>query len=111
MDGKTQKSDWDVLNRVGRYLHSVPRMTIFNCRQKLPTELTAYSDTDWAGCRSSRRMSPSFSILQDAEHRAWRAANDHHGFLAQYAVNDFVAMLLDGEAPRLSIWTADREIQ
>ena len=44
-----RRSDWDLAKRLRRYLINKPRATLFFCWQNMPSELVAYSDTDWAG--------------------------------------------------------------
>ena len=52
---KPRVGDWELLMRFGRYLLKAPRATLVYEWQPMPTELVAFSDTDWAGCKSSRR--------------------------------------------------------
>ena len=64
--------DWELLMRFGRYLLRRPRATLFYAWQSMPTELVAFSDTDWAGCKSSRR-STSGGMIMHGSHlvRSW----------------------------------------
>ena len=69
---RPRRGDWDVMKRIGRYLQSHPRVTTFFCWQAAPTELVAYSDTDWAGCKTTRR-STSGGVVMHGLHllRSW----------------------------------------
>ena len=55
--------DWEVLRRIGRYLLYKPRSTVFYKWQKQPNELTIFTDTDWAGCKTTRRSTSGGVIL------------------------------------------------
>ena len=50
-----RKSDWEAVRRIVRYLVGRPRATQLYKWQSMPTEMRAYSDTDWAGCKTCRR--------------------------------------------------------
>ena len=67
-----RQSDWEIAKRFGRYLLTKPRATLFYDWQSMPTELVAYSDTDWAGCKSTRR-STSGGMIMHGNHliRSW----------------------------------------
>ena len=64
--------DQDALKRVGRYLKFRPRATYLYRWQKTPSDFVAYSDTDWAGCRSTRK-STSGGIICHGQHfiKSW----------------------------------------
>lgn len=47
--------DWGKLERLGRYLKGRPRVVLWYKHQEDPGVVEAYSDTDWAGCRRTRR--------------------------------------------------------
>ena len=50
-----KNGDWAALKRIGRYLLGRPRVvTRFEWQDK-PTSLTVYSDSNWAGCRETRK--------------------------------------------------------
>jgi hypothetical protein len=49
------REDWEKVVRLGRYLKGKPRVRIWYEFQETPTMLETYSDTDWAGCRRTRR--------------------------------------------------------
>ena len=47
--------DWEALKRVCRYLIACPRMVHSYRWQDEPNTITVYSDSDWAGCRETRK--------------------------------------------------------
>ena len=67
-----RQGDWEPMKRFARYLLLRPRATLFYGWQSMPTEITAYSDTDWAGCKSTRR-STSGGVILHGSHvlRSW----------------------------------------
>jgi hypothetical protein len=67
-----RQGDWEAMKRFGRYLLLKPRATIFYGWQAEPTELVAFSDTDWAGCKTSRK-STSGGVILHGSHviRSW----------------------------------------
>ena len=52
---KPRNKDWEALKRICRYLICCPRMVHSYRWQDEPSSLTVYSDSDWAGCRESRK--------------------------------------------------------
>ena len=70
--GAPRKKDMEPLKRVGRYLLAKPRATFLYEWQSQPSELTSFSDTDWAGCRSTRK-STSGGIVLHGKHfiKSW----------------------------------------
>ena len=56
--------DWEFLKRIGRYLLFMPRATIFYKWQGDQSELTVFTDTDWAGCRTTRKSTSGGMILR-----------------------------------------------
>ena len=60
------------LKRMGRYLVNRPRVRQKFVHQALPAEMYAYVDSDWAGCRTTRK-STSGGVLMLGRHplRAW----------------------------------------
>ena len=46
---------WERMGRVGRYLKGRPRLRIWYAYQQDPGVVATYGDTDWAGCRRTRR--------------------------------------------------------
>ena len=49
------EEDLHRLKRIGRYLKQSPRMVFYWPFQSPPQALQVYSDTDWAGCRVTRK--------------------------------------------------------
>ena len=49
------KAAWDKMVRVGRYLRGKPRVRIWYHYQEEAQAIVTHSDTDWAGCRRTRR--------------------------------------------------------
>ena len=47
--------DWNKLVRLGRYLAGRPRVLLWYKHQQEPTCVEGHSDTDWAGCKRTRR--------------------------------------------------------
>jgi hypothetical protein len=65
---------WANLKRVARYLKSHPAMTFEFCEAEAVDVqmLTAYSDSDWAGCKRSRRStSGGMIVLGGSLLRSW----------------------------------------
>ena len=54
MSSPTKRS-WEKMVRVGRYLKGKPRLRIWYKYQDEPSVVTTHSDTDWAGCKRTRR--------------------------------------------------------
>ena len=48
-------ADWEKMVRLGRYLKNRPRVQLWCKFQETPCQLETFSDTDWAGCRRTRR--------------------------------------------------------
>ena len=48
-------ADWEKMVRLGRYLKDRPRVQLWYKFQETPCQLETLSDTDWAGCRRTRR--------------------------------------------------------
>ena len=55
--------DPQALNHIGRYLLHRPRATYLYKFQNVPSEFTVFSDTDWAGCRSTLKNTSGGIIL------------------------------------------------
>ena len=47
--------DWAKLVRLGRYLKTRPKLSIWYKYQELPTQMETFSDIDWAGFKRTRR--------------------------------------------------------
>ena len=63
---------WKMLRRIGRYLQGAPRLVHRFAFQELPQTLVATGDSDWAGCRRTRK-STSGGLLSLGGHvlKAW----------------------------------------
>ena len=61
------KKDWPKLHRIGRYLLGRPRMIFDFPWQSGQSMVTAYTDSDWAGCPRSAR-STSGGIISIGDH-------------------------------------------
>ena len=48
-------ADWEKVVRLGRCLFNRRRVRLWNKFEEMPCQLETYSDTDWAGCRRTRR--------------------------------------------------------
>ena len=55
--------DWLLLKRVGRYLAGRPRAVSTFRWQDSSSTVTAYSDSDWAGCRDTRKSTSGACFL------------------------------------------------
>ena len=64
--------DEAALKRVARYLLGRPRMIMHVCWQALPRGITVMTDSDWAGCRGTRK-STSGGVIMRGSHalRHW----------------------------------------
>ena len=49
------RAAWDKMVRVGRYLRGKPRVRVWYHYQEEAQAIVTHSDTDWAGCRRTRR--------------------------------------------------------
>ena len=52
------------LRRVGQYLRAKPRLVWSFCMQEHCELLDIYSDSDWAGCRKSRKSSSGGCVMR-----------------------------------------------
>ena len=52
---KPRRSDWDKIKKLGRYLRKHPRHVVFFEDQDPPKDIDTYVDTDYAGCKVTRR--------------------------------------------------------
>ena len=60
---KPTKQDWHKLQRLGRYLVGSGRTIIRYDWQGHEREITGYSDSDWAGCRLTRKSTSGDSLI------------------------------------------------
>ncbi len=49
------RRDWQLLKRLARHVVGTPRVVYTYEWQSAPSELETYADSDWAGCKSTRR--------------------------------------------------------
>ena len=49
------QDDWQMLKRIARYLRGAPRFVQMFEWQALPASIDIYTDSDWAGCKSTCR--------------------------------------------------------
>ena len=54
---------WGKLKRIARYLKGEKRVCYQYCRQQLPNEVVVYSDTDYAGCKETRKSTSGGAIM------------------------------------------------
>ena len=47
--------DWGLVKRLGRYLKGKPRLVYTYEFERMPSKVDVYSDSDWAGCRATKR--------------------------------------------------------
>ena len=71
---KPCQSDWDALERLGRYLIGKTRLVVRYDYQPMPENLDVVVDTDFAGCPATRK-STNGGIVKLGEHciKAWSA--------------------------------------
>ena len=63
------------LKRVARYLRGVPRVPVLFVWQQEPKKIETYTDSDWAGCKATRRSVSGGAILH-GRHLMLRAEVD-----------------------------------
>jgi len=54
---KPRVADWGAIIHLGRYLKTNPRMVQWFEWQNMPDKIVCFSDSDWAGCRQTRKSS------------------------------------------------------
>ena len=64
---KPRQGDWAALKRIGRYLKGAPRLIQQFSWQELPKTVDVFTDSDWAGCKSTCR-STSGGIIRFGAH-------------------------------------------
>ena len=55
--------DWERLQRLARYLRHKPRCVLWYVYQESTDEVTCFTDSDWAGCRRTRRSTSGGCML------------------------------------------------
>ena len=63
---KPWNRNWEPIKRAARYLLHVPRLVHFYKWQEEPRYLSAYSDSDWAGCRETRKSTSGACFMHGA---------------------------------------------
>ena len=56
-------TDWGSVKRIGRYLMGRPRAVQWVYRQDEPSHFTVYSNSNWAGCRETRKSTSGAALL------------------------------------------------
>merc|ERR1711965_1178760 len=59
--------EWAKLKRLARYLSGCGRLVTKYAWQGVEEKIMAYSDSDWAGCRQTRK-SPSGGVIMICDH-------------------------------------------
>ena len=57
------RQDWDRLQRLARYLRHKPRCVLWYAYQGTTDEVTCFTDSDWAGCKRTRRSTSGGCML------------------------------------------------
>ena len=93
--------DWLILKRVGRYLAGSPRVVQLFRWQTMPKQLETHVDSDWAGCRDTRR-STSGGVVRAGSHvlKAWSST---HAIVALSSGEAELFAMVKGAAQSLGI--------
>ena len=57
------RQDWEMLQRLARYLRHKPRCVLWYVYQGTTSEITCFTDSDWAGCKRTRRSTSGGCML------------------------------------------------
>ena len=60
---RPKQSSWNRLKRVAKFLIGKPRMVWKYCWEDCSSELDGYSDSNWAGCRVSRKSTSGGAVM------------------------------------------------
>ena len=60
---KPRRGDESLLKRVARYLILHPRVVIRYGDQPVPAQVTVMTDSDWGGCRRTRRSTTGTAVM------------------------------------------------
>ena len=55
--------DWSMVKRIGRYLLGRPRAVHWFCWQDRPDHFSVYSDSNWAGCKATRKSTSGACLM------------------------------------------------
>ena len=65
--------DWEKVASFGRYLKNRPRVQLWYKFLETPCQLETFSDTDWAGCRRTRRSTTGgYTVAGSHLIKTWR---------------------------------------
>ena len=66
-----ERRHWERLKRIGRYLVGRPR-AVWKYNWQTPHDITAYSDSDFAGCRRTSRSTSGGIVMRGFHHlKSW----------------------------------------
>ena len=88
---KPPKGDWDKLIRLGRYLKGAPRCVQVYEWQEEGAALVGYSDSDWAGCRTTAK-STSGGLIQMGTRLLKTWSRTHDSVTLSSAETELVAL-------------------
>ena len=57
------RQDWERLQRLARYLRHKPRCVLWYVYQSTTGEVTCFTDSDWTGCKRTRRSTSGGCML------------------------------------------------
>jgi hypothetical protein len=95
---KPHERDWGMLKRVGRYLKYRPRAVLWYRWQEDNGHVEAFTDSDWAGCRMTRRSTTGGALMR----------GDH--LLKTYSKTQTTIALSSGEAELYATVRASSEV-
>jgi hypothetical protein len=56
------EGDWAKLKRLARYIKTVPKIVQWFVWQEMPKDIVCFTDSDWAGCRRTRKSTSGGGI-------------------------------------------------
>ena len=106
---KPLNRDWEALKRLGRYLISRPRVVHMFRWQEKPETLTAFSDSNWAGCKKTRK-STSGACFMHGSHLVKAYSRTQSNIALSSGEAEFYSMVsASSEALGLKAMTKDYE--